>query len=547
MEITRFIIAFLFGSMAYFAVRHAIYSSIAQSPLNKWFAWLAGSVALFHLFWFLQTLQSDVFSAYLFLRLQWILNWLTLGIVASFTEILLGDDRGTFFKPFWLLSAGMIFLTLIPMDGLMFQGASSIILHQFSWGETIPILPSPMTPMRGLALIMTIGAYLWLLIKALRERKGLTFGQQGKLLSVSLLLTIVGLLHDLLASQGLWFHDPFRLRFAGMIFLIVIMDMTLMHDARRSRKLDKALAQNEASLGILIDNVPGILYQVLKTKDKGITVEMARGRIQDVLGEPAEGQDVMDKLFQGLEKTERKRCLDQSFNAYAERQPFHFEGKFTARDGNERWLRVSSVPSDEKASRYVGIILDQTAQWQNEQMLDHLNQELRAKNAEQEEVLYAASHDLRSPLLNVAGFAGEIRSEIDTLSSMAKDSPPEFRETLRERLVSVEQCLVFVENSIQRMSGLLDGLLAVNRSGRLPVNIGFVEAQDILMSVLSVLGHRIRTSDAKIHLERISPCLADPELLSQIFSNLLDNAIKYRASDHPLQIRIWSETRGDMV
>lgn len=125
-----------------------------------------------------------------------------------------------------------------------------------------------------------------------------------------------------------------------------------------------------------------------------------------------------------------------------------------------------------------------------------------------------ASHELRTPLSTLIGF-------IETLQESAIDDP----ETLRRFLPIMQQ-------QATRMARLVDDLLALSRieMNEHVMPTARVQLSDILSSVAQALALRAEARGMRIELELpadLQPITGDPDQLTQVFQNLLDNAIKY--------------------
>jgi len=89
------------------------------------------------------------------------------------------------------------------------------------------------------------------------------------------------------------------------------------------------------------------------------------------------------------------------------------------------------------------------------------------------------------------------------------------------------------------MTSLLDGLLRLCRLGRVTLDIQRVDAYAAFGRILDTMRYQIAQAQANVVVDSdIPPCLADPNLFNQVFTNLLDNAIKYRDPGRPLFIHI---------
>lgn len=143
-------------------------------------------------------------------------------------------------------------------------------------------------------------------------------------------------------------------------------------------------------------------------------------------------------------------------------------------------------------------------------------QKLKAKivesNRELENFAYVASHDLREPLRKVINFGTRLKDK--------------YREQLDEK---GQNCIDIMHGASLRMRDLLDALLEYSRVGSREMKLEVVDMQSMLQDIISDLGPRITESKAKIELcENLPQVKAEPNLLRDLFQNLITNALKFR-------------------
>jgi PAS domain S-box-containing protein len=174
-------------------------------------------------------------------------------------------------------------------------------------------------------------------------------------------------------------------------------------------------------------------------------------------------------------------------------------------------------------------------------------EELDRKNKELESVIYVSSHDLRSPLVNIQGFSHRLQMACNDIQRLlgAPDLPPQFQTAvapiLRDR---VAPSLDFILVSVVRMDTLLAGLLRLSRLGRSALRMEMLDMQRLAEAALHALTFQLQQAGAHAELAALPPCFGDSTQVSQIFTNLLDNALKYREPGRPLRIQIRAEPRG---
>jgi signal transduction histidine kinase len=168
-----------------------------------------------------------------------------------------------------------------------------------------------------------------------------------------------------------------------------------------------------------------------------------------------------------------------------------------------------------RAAALEGRIAEQTA------ALSDANRELDAFS-------YSVSHDLRAPLRAIDGFSQALLSD--------------YAEALDEQ---ARHYLERVRTGAQRMSTLIDGLLALSRLHRAPLRRSAVDLSDLAERIGATL--RRQAPDRTVEL-RIQPGLhasADTELALVLLQHLLDNAWKFTSKQAVAEISVGQETCGE--
>lgn len=149
---------------------------------------------------------------------------------------------------------------------------------------------------------------------------------------------------------------------------------------------------------------------------------------------------------------------------------------------------------------------------ERDQALDRKSQELEYINKELEQFAYVISHDLKSPLVTIQGFAGRFMKYAE------EGNEEKSRDSARR-----------VQNAARRMGELIDDVLMLSRVGRkelierklIDLNTEMVKIKEDLQGELEEAGATlvVRTNLPTVY--------ADAGEIRQIFQNLLINAIKY--------------------
>ncbi|UCE49879.1 MAG: PAS domain S-box protein, partial [Phycisphaerales bacterium] len=160
-----------------------------------------------------------------------------------------------------------------------------------------------------------------------------------------------------------------------------------------------------------------------------------------------------------------------------------------------------------------GSVLNITARKRAETARNNLIKELEAKHKELEAVLYAASHDLKSPLVNIQGFGHELLQSCDLIrSALAGEKKTENAEKAVDTAINrdIPESLEFILTSTKKMDSLLSGLLDVCRLNTAAVNIGLIDMNKMMADVAASMEYQMANAGATIKTESLPPCLGDP-------------------------------------
>jgi PAS domain S-box-containing protein len=192
-----------------------------------------------------------------------------------------------------------------------------------------------------------------------------------------------------------------------------------------------------------------------------------------------------------------------------------------ARDGTERPIDDSAAPIRDPIGNVVGVVLvfrDVTGRRESEAQLHRLNQALRRTNQDLQQFSYAASHDLKEPLRTVTNYLQLIRSRY---SGKVLD-----QEAGRLFDVAV--------SGAQRMHALVEALLEYSRAGEVgDATLEPVPVDKVVGEAITHLQSSISETSADVSLGPLPVVTANPLYLTQVFENLIGNALKYRSKQPP--------------
>lgn len=164
--------------------------------------------------------------------------------------------------------------------------------------------------------------------------------------------------------------------------------------------------------------------------------------------------------------------------------------------------------------RGLGLALERAAQTQEltrqRDALTVRTHELIAANEELDAFTYSASHDLRTPIRHVMGFADLARA------ALVKNQPEKIARNLD-----------IIQQGAMRMNGLIDGMLMLSRAGRQDFHPRMVALKPLISQAHQDAQLEFPDQTIDMQVQGAMTVWGDATLLQQVLTNLISNAVKY--------------------
>lgn len=188
----------------------------------------------------------------------------------------------------------------------------------------------------------------------------------------------------------------------------------------------------------------------------------------------------------------------------------HFENRYKTGQGTYKWLSWKATPVPEEGLIYA-LARDITQRKKMEDDLKASMIALEKANKELDEFAYIVSHDLRAPLRGISSLAEFIEEDLG--------------DSAEEEIISQ---LRLMKERVSKMNELITGILNYSRVGKDKIPVGRTDLHKLVEDICNSISP---PESIQIVIEGNLPILETKEILiNQVFSNLINNAIKYH---HP--------------
>jgi PAS domain S-box-containing protein len=305
---------------------------------------------------------------------------------------------------------------------------------------------------------------------------------------------------------------------------LVLAFYTINRDITNRKRLTASLEIERGLLHSLMDNMPDAIY-FKDTQSRFTRINRAHAAFLG-LRDPSEAVGKTDANVQEVELA--SQFLSEEQEIITTGKPVIDRLEFNPGvTGQPQWFSTTKVPLLDKSGQITGIVgmsRSVTEREKSREEMAKLNRELATTNQDLESFSYSISHDLRAPVRAVDSFSRIL------LDNYAANLPPDGLRYLEK-----------VRNNARKMGDLIDDLLLFSRLSRKVIETRKVDFTQIVSNVLEDLRTERENRQVEIVVGDLPPGQGDSSLLTQVFMNLIGNALKYTRPRTVARVEIGSQ------
>uniref|UniRef100_UPI003D09BB1A sensor histidine kinase n=1 Tax=Deinococcus saxicola TaxID=249406 RepID=UPI003D09BB1A len=249
-------------------------------------------------------------------------------------------------------------------------------------------------------------------------------------------------------------------------------------------------------------------------------------------------------LAEFVHPDDRSQLVDEAWPQVRETGSWHGEMRMIHQETGEaiavhRTIFTVTDPTTKTPIGYATVTRDITErkrieherlawQVQLERQVAERTEELRLVNAELDAFSYSVSHDLRSPLRHITGFAALLRRTLE-----ANDP------------VKAARHLEVIVQAASRMDALVAGLLTLAQSSRSQISRSSVNLDTLIEQVKKDLELDLEGRDVRWNVGSMPTVQGDEVLLRQVLWNLLSNALKYSRTRPEASVTVLAHRKAE--
>jgi len=296
-------------------------------------------------------------------------------------------------------------------------------------------------------------------------------------------------------------------------------------DITERKKMEKALRESEEKYRNLFEKAEVGMYQ---SRLDGSAILACNQKLADIFGISKEELMAEPTFIRWANPEKRAEMVEQLQEMGSLTD---YEVAVITKSGEIKNVQISMKLYPEQGF-LEGTVLDITDRKKTEEKLHHTLKELEARNKELDEYVYMMSHDLRTPLLNIQGFA----------SLLKKKHGDELSETTRHYIDTVISGAKYLDT-------LLNDVLTLSRAGLSKLKLERIELLSAIQSCLHSLQTSIVEKKAEVLVPNKLPAVDyDPTCLKEVLTSILSNALQYSKKDRKPKIELrWEENRNENI
>jgi signal transduction histidine kinase len=297
---------------------------------------------------------------------------------------------------------------------------------------------------------------------------------------------------------------------------------------KRREEAERAVKESQATLQSFYDSSP-FLMGIAELEGDEITTLYGNRATSQYFGMDLQAGIRLKGPEMGVPESITRLWIENYRLSQTGGQAVRFEYE-DPKPAGRRWLSATVNYLGDPApgrSRFSYIIEDITEKRRADELIHRSNEELRRANSDLEQFAYSASHDLQEPLRQVAIYSQLLEKQYGAqLQGKALDY------------------LAFCVEGARRMQMLISDLLAYSQADKTAPSSELVDVNEVIAEVTKNLAASINETGAILSVAPLPKVHGDPVPLTQLFQNLISNAVKYRSNRTP-EIAVFATQDGD--
>jgi len=313
--------------------------------------------------------------------------------------------------------------------------------------------------------------------------------------------------------------------------IMTSIDITARKEAEKQRaELTQALADQSRRLYEILANMPGMVWEasgdpsVLQhpTFVSEYALKLTGYSVDEWISRPNMWIDIVHPDDRQLAMSDTSRIYEQGSGILRTR--------WITKDNRTIYIESHSSVFYDPGGKPIGVrgvTMDITARRQSDEALTQYSNELKRSNEDLQQFAYVASHDLQEPLRMVTSYLQLVSNRY---SAKLDDDAREFIE--------------YAVDGASRMKSLINDLLSYARVESRGAKFEVFQSREILDAALYNLQMTITEHNVQFKIGSLPEILGDTVQFTQLFQNLIANAIKFRR-EHTALIQIGATRQTD--